>query len=261
MPSIDITTAHKITITHDLAGFWHRVVSFLIDSAILAVYLLIWILLIALVFEDVLDMDPDVIIFVFVLPVVVFYSMAFEMFNQGRTPGKMILGLRVVSVDGRRTAPVDFFIRWAFRLVDIWFSLGTISLIMISSSDRNQRLGDLLANTTVVRTRIQNRYLLGMLGKMQQRENYTPVYPQVINLSEHEMVMIKSLLGRLELYRNEGHDRALELACEKMAARLSIGSEAFLVKDSEKLIMMKADRAKKIRFLQTLLKDYIILTR
>lgn len=43
--------------------------------------------------------------------------------------------------------------RWAFRLIDIYVSFGMVASSLISSGNKGQRLGDLIANTTVVRLR------------------------------------------------------------------------------------------------------------
>lgn len=80
------------------------------------------------------------------------YPTAFETLWRGRTPGKAALGLRVVTVEG---APVRFrhaAIRAALAIVEL-YTLGFIAVIMILLSNRNQRLGDLVAGTIVLRER------------------------------------------------------------------------------------------------------------
>ncbi len=76
------------------------------------------------------------------------YPVALETLGGGRTLGKMIVGLRVVSTEG---APISFrqaVIRAVLWPVDI--VAGPVSML-VSSGD--QRLGDLAAGTVVVRYR------------------------------------------------------------------------------------------------------------
>ncbi|MFZ2957497.1 MAG: RDD family protein [Candidatus Ozemobacteraceae bacterium] len=79
------------------------------------------------------------------------YHTYFEVFAEGRSPGKKYVGIRVVRLDGQA---IDFFpslIRNILRLIDflpIGFLLGLVTMLM---NNRHQRLGDLLARTMVIR--------------------------------------------------------------------------------------------------------------
>jgi uncharacterized RDD family membrane protein YckC len=81
------------------------------------------------------------------------YDVLFEVLASGRTPGKRLNGLRVVRVDGSAIGFVTSAIRNVLRLVDIlpgWYLVGIIAIL---ATRRNQRLGDLAADTIVVRER------------------------------------------------------------------------------------------------------------
>jgi uncharacterized RDD family membrane protein YckC len=81
------------------------------------------------------------------------YPIGFETVWRGRTPGKQLLGLRVVTVEG---APVTFrhaAIRAALGLVDFGGTSGLAAVISSLVSKRNQRLGDFVAGTVVLRER------------------------------------------------------------------------------------------------------------
>lgn len=82
------------------------------------------------------------------------YFVVFEWLGNGQTPGKRWLRLRVIREDGR---PITFWeaaVRNLIRLFDImpfpFYSAGLIS-VFISPSD--QRVGDLVAATVVIRER------------------------------------------------------------------------------------------------------------
>jgi len=81
------------------------------------------------------------------------YNVAFEVLGGGRTPGKRMSGLRVVRCSGR---PVDFrasMIRNVVRLVDGVTFTYLPTMVSIVATRRNQRLGDLAADTVVIRER------------------------------------------------------------------------------------------------------------
>ena len=85
------------------------------------------------------------------------YPIGFETMNHGRTPGKMALGLRVVTVEG---APIGFrhaAIRAMTGVLELLGSFGAIAIITSFASARSQRLGDLAAGTLVVRERRGSR--------------------------------------------------------------------------------------------------------
>jgi len=81
------------------------------------------------------------------------YPVACETLWRGRTVGKLALGLRVVTVEG---APVRFrhaAIRAALGLVDFVLTGGAAAVLSVLFTPRNQRLGDLVAGTIVLRER------------------------------------------------------------------------------------------------------------
>jgi len=57
-----------------------------------------------------------------------------EAFGGGRSFGKKALKLKPVKKNGAEMTFLDYFMRWIFRIPDILFSLGTLAVIMISSS-------------------------------------------------------------------------------------------------------------------------------
>ncbi len=81
------------------------------------------------------------------------YPWVFEAYGGGRTPGKRALGLRVVRSNGAPVDPLDALLRNLLRGVDFLpfaYGLGLASMIV---GTRFQRLGDLAADTVVIRER------------------------------------------------------------------------------------------------------------
>lgn len=91
------------------------------------------------------------------------WDVAFETAWQGRTPGKRLLGLRVVCADGRPVGLVESLVRNVTRAVEVplLYAPGVLSIAL---SRRHQRLGDVLAGTLVVldRSRDLSRYPASM---------------------------------------------------------------------------------------------------
>ncbi|HVF75265.1 MAG TPA: RDD family protein [Acidimicrobiales bacterium] len=86
-----------------------------------------------------------------VLAVVVGLPLASELLFAGATPGKTLLGLRVVAGDGGLLTAQALLVRNVLRVVDaLPFPYG-VGLAAAVVSDRGQRLGDLAAGTVVVR--------------------------------------------------------------------------------------------------------------
>jgi uncharacterized RDD family membrane protein YckC len=89
----------------------------------------------------------------FDLTLTTLYFLFFETVFHGRTPGKRLTGLRVVSEDGRQLGWSASLLRNLMRMVDslpAGYLLGVVSMI---ASPRVQRLGDLVAGTIVIRER------------------------------------------------------------------------------------------------------------
>jgi len=81
------------------------------------------------------------------------YNVAFETLAAGRTPGKRWSGLRVVRSSGRPVDARASMIRNVVRLVDGLAVLYVPTIVSILATRRNQRLGDLAADTLVIRDR------------------------------------------------------------------------------------------------------------
>lgn len=78
------------------------------------------------------------------------YPVYFETRRDGQTPGKKLIGLRVVTEDG---LPVTFrasFLRALFSLIDAMPAGGGVALGAMLVSRHSQRLGDLVAGTMVI---------------------------------------------------------------------------------------------------------------
>jgi len=82
------------------------------------------------------------------------YFVISEMLFHGRSPGKRLTGLRVVRVGGQPVGFLASLLRNLLRLVDFLPVLNLLGSVLILSTTRNQRLGDLAAGTIVIRDKV-----------------------------------------------------------------------------------------------------------
>jgi uncharacterized RDD family membrane protein YckC len=75
----------------------------------------------------------------------------FELTWRGQTPGKRLLSLRVLSRDGSPASSGQILLRNVLRLVDFLPFGYTVGVISMFISEHDQRLGDLVAGTVVIR--------------------------------------------------------------------------------------------------------------
>lgn len=81
------------------------------------------------------------------------YFAIFEAAWNGQTPGKRLIGLRVISVSGRPISVYEAIIRNVVRIADQMPGIYAVGIITVFISERSQRLGDLAAATVVVHER------------------------------------------------------------------------------------------------------------
>jgi uncharacterized RDD family membrane protein YckC len=81
-----------------------------------------------------------------------FYHVLWEIFGRGQSPGKRLMGIRVVRGDGSPVNPGASFLRNLLRFSDTFLFLCPIALVTMLLSRGYRRLGDWAADTLVVYT-------------------------------------------------------------------------------------------------------------
>jgi uncharacterized RDD family membrane protein YckC len=81
-----------------------------------------------------------------------FYHVAFEVFWKGQSPGKRIMGIRVVHSDGSPVSPGSSFLRNLLRFADTFMFLNLIAFLCMAASPGFRSFGDWAGNTLVVYT-------------------------------------------------------------------------------------------------------------
>lgn len=91
--------------------------------------------------------------YLFFLPAVflyVFYHPVLEIVMRGRTPGKRMAGIRLVTGDGQTPGVVAIIIRNLFRLVDMLPAFYVVGCVACIATKRQIRIGDMAAGTLLV---------------------------------------------------------------------------------------------------------------
>lgn len=88
------------------------------------------------------------------LPVIIFWFFYFVFqegfYSSSATPGHQLFYLKVVQLNGREIDVKHSLKRHLLDPIDLFF-FGIPAIIAIQSTERNQRLGDLWAGTTVIK--------------------------------------------------------------------------------------------------------------
>ncbi len=79
------------------------------------------------------------------------YPFLWSVYRNGQTPGKSVVGIRVVSADGSPAAPMQHLLRSLILVVDILPVPVSIGFWLMAITPRHTRLGDLAAGTIVLR--------------------------------------------------------------------------------------------------------------
>ena len=246
MKTIDIRTTQNVTIEYELASLRERLLAFFIDLVIVYMAVLILFFVFLGGFTDAFrSIEGYGLQGVVGYSIFILYQLISEVAADGQSWGKKAVGIKVVRLDGQEPGLSEYLLRAAFHVIDTLFSFGAIAALLISSSGKGQRLGDMTANTTVIRVRFSLRFRLEDILKINSLDDYEPAYPQVRKLSEKDMLLIKSIITRYRLYKNKAHREVVNELVEKLKNELSIDE----IKGS------------KIDFLKTLIRDYIVLTR
>jgi uncharacterized RDD family membrane protein YckC len=154
------------------AGPWSRLAAYLIDAFLVtALYSVVtagvvWIIQLV-IGEDIEPSDPGAIASSILLTVWYFLYFAIPWAISGRTPGMLVLGVRVVRRDGSVLDPGHAFLRaLVFPLSFILLGLGFIGIIF---GREHRALHDVIAKTVVVYSWDAQKVRLRRLARARSR--------------------------------------------------------------------------------------------
>jgi len=270
MAVLKVPTNFNIDLEFEIPEFYRRLFALLIDILIEFFYFRIAIEVLESItrnsdgFDDESRFNIIAIAILLFLPILL-YHVVFEITMNGQSIGKRIMRLRVVDENGGRPGISQFLIRWLLRISDVWIIaiMATLlsspywyrslesafiiiaalaflitDIILIVSSKKGQRIGDILAKTIVIR--INTRADIEDTVFQEVADNYVPQYPEIMKLGDKDINAIKSIL---DTARKKGDFNLAANAAEKIQNHLKI-----------KTSLSPFD------FLETALKDYNYLS-
>jgi uncharacterized RDD family membrane protein YckC len=160
---LTVETPENLELRLPLAGFGPRFLALLVDSLISGVVMTVLIIIAAVVFGASMAgsaeanpmeamMTMMIVFFAIYIACTLGYFTGFEWAWNGQTPGKRLAGIRVIRCGGLPLTMREVLLRNLFRVVlDMLPSNGFVGLVSFFASRYQQRLGDLVAGTVVIR--------------------------------------------------------------------------------------------------------------
>lgn len=143
MENVDIITVNNVNIRYRTASLISRIGAMLLDGLFIVAYLSLLMYLSGVFYSF------DTISFIFLVYIPIWgYFFIFETLTGGKTPGKMILRIRVTKADGSPPGILSYFLRWILKPIDMTFFIGVLFYL---ATKKHQRIGDLAAGTIVVK--------------------------------------------------------------------------------------------------------------
>ena len=160
------------------------------------------------------------------------YFLLFEALNGGRTPGKRLMGIRVVMDTGHPLTFTAAAVRNLVRIVDMQPVLTyLVGLGFVLFHPQNKRLGDIVAGTVVVRDRPENLHLASA-GADAVREP-EPLETGSPELADEEFRLLDQLIERFEGLEGAARHRLTTELVARFAPRFprrDADPETFLVR-------------------------------
>ena len=242
-PTITIRTPEGISFRLTLAGIVPRFLAWLVDAA--AAMFAAWMVRMLAAILQLLDTGVGSaagIIAYFVVSIG--YGMYFEWAWNGQTPGKRLLRLRVMDMHGLRLQLSQVVIRNLLRSVDMlpafYFLGGAVSVF----SRNCQRLGDIAANTIVIRipktTAVEIEDLIG------KKYNSLRDYPHLEarlrqTVTPEEAALILDSLRRARILDNEAKIKVFDDLAAHLQTIVEFPPEATEMIGSEQYVRNVVD--------------------
>jgi uncharacterized RDD family membrane protein YckC len=255
MGVIQIATPFNIDLEFEIAEFHKRLFAYVIDFTLLLIYFISMKYFyyggFNRVSNEVLQNHVGIDILTISMPMLL-YSLVSEVMMHGQTVGKKLMNIRVISLDGGEPELSQFIIRWMFKAFEWPFFfgytvltresivvyvlitgfLGIIVVIIIAVTKRNQRLGDLAANTVVVNTKSMFSVQDTVFMEIQQND-YVVSFPGVLKLSDRDINTIKNVIN--QFYKNHNTHTCARVAF-KVQEVLKIQTDLYPIDFLEKLL-------------------------
>ena len=237
METVKIKTAQNIEIDYEVANLGDRILARLLDGLVFAAFVGVIVIPILIIDVNIFRNDTTTITIVcLILGALLFYDLICEIFFNGQSVGKKVLKIKVISLDGGNPTVGQYLLRWAFRLVDFTLTSQLGATICVAASEKKQRIGDLVAGTTLIKTHPKTS--INQVAFVPPAEDYEIVFAEAAHLKDSEITLIFEVVRN---YKANDNYALLQKTAQKIQDHLNI-----------------TDRKKMddITFLGALVKDY-----
>jgi uncharacterized RDD family membrane protein YckC len=215
MKTVNIPTFLNIDLSFEMAAVGRRFGAYFIDWGIKIIYIVI----IFSTLEVGMVKGSTLYSFIIYSPFY-FYSFILEWLNKGQTIGKMLVGIKVIGLDGNSPTVSQCAIRWMFLFVDSYmFALlvfmnpmfgffvimsPLVGCLFIVLTKQNQRIGDIAAQTYIVQAKETEVSIYDTIFSyaVSKKKNYNVLYPEIIKFTDKDMTIVKNLFEKSEMYYN-----------------------------------------------------------
>jgi uncharacterized RDD family membrane protein YckC len=248
---VKLDTGFNIEVEFAISPFHKRFFAWLIDFILQVLYL--WFA--PMLLNELLGRgwgDEPWAIVLFLLPYAC-YHLVCELSMNGQSIGKLLMGIKVMTLQGGEPSRSQYLIRWLFRVLDFpviyillivngqitletfWIvPLAFAGLVSVIFTPKSQRIGDLVAGTILIDLKNHTSWEDTVFTELEA--DYQPRYPQVMQLSDKDINTLKSIIDSIK--RKNDYELSFRIA-ERIKSKLHLESD----QDA-------------LEFLQTLLKDY-----
>lgn len=242
MDNIRISTAQNIDIDYEIAGLGERIAARCIDLAIFLVIAIITLVIMGAVSAATSGTGAMVVLFIFIA-IFAFYDLVCEITMDGQTLGKKVLKIKVISIDGTQPTFGQYIFRWLFRVIDFGFPFGwgVVALVSVVITEKHQRVGDILAKTTLIKTKPRTEFA-NVPFSFNIPEEYEPKFKEVLHLNDRDIELVHEVLTG---YYQTGNANLIYTLAAKI---------------KEHIVATIPEGMNELQFLETVLKDYNHLT-
>jgi uncharacterized RDD family membrane protein YckC len=156
--SLVVDSVTGVDVSLEVAGTGARSLAYLIDLLIRAILVTAWFVVATLIYNGKLTLetpdDPDGTWYLYVATpatlIYLLYHTVLEITMSGRTPGKRMAGIRIVTRDGSPPTIAAQLVRNVFRLIDsfpVGYGVGLLTCLLTRD---HVRVGDLAAGTLMI---------------------------------------------------------------------------------------------------------------
>jgi uncharacterized RDD family membrane protein YckC len=223
-----VLTPERVSVEYGIAGVGSRGGAVIVDTLVQGIALVVLVMGVAGA-AAALDVAPNNVsgvipggVYIGLIVLGLFaitsgYFILFEIVWSGQTPGKRLLGLRVIRDSGYPLRPVDAVIRNVVRILD-WLPLGYgVGVLVMLLNARSKRLGDFAAGTIVVRE--------GARGPLSMLNGPPREAPRGITLSSADATLVRDFLVRRAGLEPMARAQLAHRLASAVAQRYALGDE------------------------------------